>query len=472
LEADCGQGKKERRKKKKGERDKNDDSNQQVQAGRESGGVNTSTIVCGGLSVDPRRASEPNPYSSRLIRFQVKVNGREAEVLIDSGSSSNFISAEYVNQHRMRVRKLELPQQVTLADGSEYMVERAVMNAEVLWDGWKGRVTFLVLPLSGNDLILGMAWLAKHNPQINWKTGMLTAAMTGDRKSGQEGTLPAAGNKHTLSALAGSLQLRTVTNENSASKPEAVVLNLITAKEWRTAGYQGEETGIVYVKRAKLNPEEQAKHKLSNDRNQATGLRLAAIENGSHQRLEKGLNRVLAEYADVFPDDLPAGLPPRRAVDHRITILPGSTPPSRPANRTSPADSLELKKQLDELLAHGFIEPSTSPYGAPVLFVKKKDGSVRMCIDYRLLNNVTEKNKAGLPRIEELLDRLNGAKVFSKLDLRSGYHQIRVHEADVEKTAFNTRYIWPLSVHRTAIWIDQCTSHLLSLDAADLSPLH
>src|ERR1700678_1021088 len=103
-------------------------------------------------------------------------------------------------------------------------------------------------------------------------------------------------------------------------------------------------------------------------------------------------------------------------------------------------DSLELKKQLDDLIAHGFIVPSTSAFGAPVLFVKKKDGSMRMCVDYRALNKITIRDKSGLPRMDELFDRVLGAKVFSKLDLLSGYHQIRVHPDDAQKTAFNTRY--------------------------------
>ena len=151
-------------------------------------------------------------------------------------------------------------------------------------------------------------------------------------------------------------------------------------------------------------------------------------------------HRVLAPYADVFPDDLPPGLPPSREIDHRIELVPGATPPSRPTYRLSAAELTELKKQLAELSAAGFIRPSKSPFGAPILFVKKKDGSMRMCVDYRALNNVTIKNSYPLPRVDELFDRLQGAKLFSKIDLRSGYHQIRIADEDVPKTAFRTRY--------------------------------
>ncbi|CAI7854072.1 unnamed protein product, partial [Closterium sp. NIES-54] len=152
------------------------------------------------------------------------------------------------------------------------------------------------------------------------------------------------------------------------------------------------------------------------------------------------IQNLLNGYTDVFPDDLPAELPPERAIDHSIRLIPGSTPPVRPTYRMSTAELLELRRQLDDLLEKGFICPSTSPYAAPVLFTRKKEGDLRLCIDYRALNAITIKNKYPLPRVEELLDMLGEATVFSKLDLRSGYHQIRLAEDDISKTAFRTRY--------------------------------
>src|SRR4051812_36040025 len=152
------------------------------------------------------------------------------------------------------------------------------------------------------------------------------------------------------------------------------------------------------------------------------------------------VRKVLSEFSDVIADELPHRLPPRREVDHRIELLPESSPPSKPTYRMSPRELDELKKQLAELTDRGFIRPSKSPYGAPVLFVKKHDGTMRMCVDYRALNKITIKNKYPLPRIDELFDRLQGARCFSKLDLISGYHQLAIHEPDVEKTAFRTRY--------------------------------
>ena len=148
---------------------------------------------------------------------------------------------------------------------------------------------------------------------------------------------------------------------------------------------------------------------------------------------------IVRDFADVFPDDLP-GLPPPREVDFAIELEPGTRPISRVPYRMAPTEMAELKAQLEELAGKGYIRPSASPWGAPVLFVKKKDGSLRLCIDYRELNRATVKNRYPLPRIDDLMDQLQGAVVFSKIDLRSGYHQLRVRAEDVPKTAFRTRY--------------------------------
>ncbi|GJS65197.1 putative reverse transcriptase domain-containing protein [Tanacetum coccineum] len=147
----------------------------------------------------------------------------------------------------------------------------------------------------------------------------------------------------------------------------------------------------------------------------------------------------LSEHQAVFPEDL-SGLPPQRQVDIRTDLIPGATPAAKSLYRLAPSEMQELSEQLQELQDKGFIRPSHSPWGAPVFFVRKKDGSFRMCIDYRELSKLTVKNHYPLPRIGDLLDQLQGLCNFSKIDLRSGYHQLRVHEEDFPKTAFRTRY--------------------------------
>ncbi|CAI7770301.1 unnamed protein product [Closterium sp. NIES-53] len=145
------------------------------------------------------------------------------------------------------------------------------------------------------------------------------------------------------------------------------------------------------------------------------------------------------EYFEVF-QPIPDGLPPDRAVGHTIPVEPGKAPPFRPLYRLSPTEYEEAKQQIEEYLRKGWIEPSASPYGAPILFVHKKGGGLRMCVDYRALNKITIKNRYPLPRIEDLFDRLQGAQWFSALDLAQGYHQLRITEDDVPKTAFRSPF--------------------------------
>ncbi|GJT19730.1 reverse transcriptase domain-containing protein [Tanacetum coccineum] len=149
---------------------------------------------------------------------------------------------------------------------------------------------------------------------------------------------------------------------------------------------------------------------------------------------------VVREFPEVFPKDLPS-LPPVRQVEFQIDLILGTTSVARAPYRLAPSEMQELSNQLQELSYRGFIGPSTSPWGAPVLFVKKKDGSFRMCINYRELNKLTIKNRYLLPRIDDLFDQLQGSSVYSKINLRSGYHQLRVRDEDIPKTAFRTRYV-------------------------------
>ena len=133
-------------------------------------------------------------------------------------------------------------------------------------------------------------------------------------------------------------------------------------------------------------------------------------------------------------------MPPQRKVDHAIELVPGTTPIAKAPYRHSFKENVELETQLRDLLKKGYIRPSKSPWGAPVLFQKKKDGSLRLCVDHRGLNKFTIKNKYPLPIFDELVDQLSGAKMFSKIDLRTGYNQIRIKESDIEKTAFRSRF--------------------------------
>jgi hypothetical protein len=168
---------------------------------------------------------------------------------------------------------------------------------------------------------------------------------------------------------------------------------------------------------------------------------ISRIKASLHHVVERRLEdiHIVREFPDVFPNDLP-GMPPERAIEFNIELQPGTAPISKTPYKMSQEELVELKIQLKDLLDKGFIRPSSSPWGCPALFISKKDKGLRLCVDYRPLNVVTIKNKYPLPHIDILLDQLVGAQVFSKIDLCSGYHQIKICDEDIPKTAFSTRY--------------------------------
>lgn len=156
-------------------------------------------------------------------------------------------------------------------------------------------------------------------------------------------------------------------------------------------------------------------------------------------QVEGAIPKIVEEFMDVFPEEFP-GLPPDREVKFAIEVIAGTSPVSKTLYRMTPVELAKVKRQVQELLDKGLVRPSASPWEALVLLVKKKDGGLRLCVDYRELNRVTVKNKYPIPRNDDLLDQLKVAVVFSKLDLRSGYHQVKVKTVNIQKTAFRTRY--------------------------------
>lgn len=177
----------------------------------------------------------------------------------------------------------------------------------------------------------------------------------------------------------------------------------------------------------------------------ATVYALVVKESMASTPIDQTLADLLGEFNDVFPEELPRGLPPLRGIEHAIDLIPGDPLPNKPAYRCDPEASKELQRQIEELIEKGYVRGSMSPCAVPALLVPKKDRTWRMCIDSRAVNNITIKYRFPMPRLEDMLDELHGATIFSKIDLRSGYHQMRIREGDEWKTAFKTKqglYEW------------------------------
>ena len=167
---------------------------------------------------------------------------------------------------------------------------------------------------------------------------------------------------------------------------------------------------------------------------------LNVVSNNNNHVVPSAFSSMLDRYKDVFPHETPKGLPPIRGIEHQIDFIPGSSIPNRPAYRENPQESEEIQRQVDDLMSKGWIRESLSPCAVPVILVPKKDGKWRMCCDCRPINAITIRYRHPIPRLDDLLDELCGASLFSKIDLKSGYHQIRMKEGDEWKTAFKTKF--------------------------------
>ena len=350
-------------------------------------------------SLETNQLNKIGTTNKAPIILKGRLDGLEAAILVDSGSSGNFVAKSFVTTNGIKCQKLDSNEvrKVRLANGSMEDVNERV-EAMLNMGTYAERVEFTVIELQTYDVILGMPWLFEKNPDVDWNQRSVIVA---DHHTNQNHELKSA---------------------DGAEEAMTMVLSALQLK--RLLRQPGTEVALVIVR-----DDAQEMELLTMD----SDLRSVSIPNAAVKKL-------LLKFGDVFPKDLPPGLPPKRDVDHRIELEPGNVPPTKAPYRMSPKELDELKKQLSDLLEKEFIQPSKSPYGAPVLFVKKKDGSTRMCVDYRALNKITIKNKYPLPRVDELLDRLYGARYFTKIDLRSGYHQVRIAEGDIEKTAFRTRY--------------------------------
>ena len=313
-----------------------------------------------------------------VVDGTVLVSHSWAQVLFDTGASHSFISMLFASVLQLSVDTHDPPLTLSTPMGGIAEVSMICRSCCIVLGDHRLSADLFVLPMAGFDVILGMDWLSKYRATVDCYRRRVTLLT----KNGQVVDYQA---------------------KTGAVTPSPVLKACIGGRK------NLESLGMIF----------------------ALG--------GEFEANNSSYVPIVDDFQDVFPSELP-GLPPDREIEFCLDLVPGTSPISIAPYRMAPAENVELRKQLQELMEKGFIRPSTSPWGAPVLFVKKHDGSLRLCVDYRQLNRVTIKNKYPLPRIDELFDQLGGSRYFSKIDLRSGYHQLRVREEDVSKTAFRTRY--------------------------------
>ncbi|XP_031278002.1 uncharacterized protein LOC116136436 [Pistacia vera] len=332
------------------------------------------------LKVKP---AQPKAQDKSLMHVEATINGKKVQALLDTGASHNFIKDSEARRLGLKVEKSDGWLKTVNAEAKP--LGGVARNVELHLGTWSGKVSFSVAPLDDFNLVLGMEFLRQFNavPLPRYNSMCIL--------KGVPCMVP------TVSKVAPSNQLSAMQIEKGLKRKEETFLTMVHELE--------DEGGV-----------------------------------DTMEPVPGEISKVLEEYKDVMPSELPKCLPPRREVDHKTKLEPGAKPPAKAPYRMSPLELDELQRQLKELLEAGFIKPSKAPYGAPVLFQKKHDGSLRLCIDYRALNKVTIKNKYPIPLIADLFDQLGQAKYFSKLDLRSRYYQVRIAEGDEPKTACVTRY--------------------------------
>lgn len=325
------------------------------------------------------------------MRMVGKHNRRSLNVLLDSGSTHNFIDTSTATRLNCKVEKVS-PMWVKVADGGQLKCDAITRNFVWKMQGYTFVADLLLLPLSGSDAVMGVQWFATLGP-ILWDFKILTMEF---KQNGRKVKLRGATTQK-LKGI-GSDQLAKLVQTTG----DFSMMQVVSSTEG-------------------ISP------------------RLQSIQTKETQQLHLDIAAVLHQFSGIF--EASTGLPPiRDKFDHRIPLKDNTQATNIRPYRYPAGQKNIIKELVQEVQEQGLIRDSNSPFVAPVVLVKKKDGGWRMCVDYRALNKATVKDKFPIPVIEELLDELQGTTYFSKIDLKSGYHQIRMQESDIHKTAFKTHF--------------------------------
>ena len=364
-------------------------------------------------------APTPVNTSKLAMAFQGQIFGAPVRLLIDSGAKHNYLSVKLCQQLGITVDP-SVQTEVTLGSGQTIHTS-GTATVRLLIQGYKALIKFNVMPLTDAfELVLGNDWLVNHNAHLLMAEGQCVVCYK--HKTLRLNSVAAGVKSHPLLDLEG----------ETAQTPPSPEVNLMSHLQAKRVLRKQQRAFLVMVTQVSEGEEKEKSQE------QLLDERIARPACGADPSKVKAL---LLKYKHVFPKEFHyLSLPPEREVAHTIPLVPGAQPVFRPMFRYSPRELEEIQTQVKELLRLGLIEPCNSPWGAPVLFVPKKNGKLRMCVDWRLLNARTMRSAFPLSRVDDLLDKLHGTCVYSSLDLMSGYHQVRIAPEDQEKTAFRTPF--------------------------------
>jgi hypothetical protein len=356
------------------------------------------SLVMRKVLLTPEKEMENSAQRNSLFRTACKTKDRVCKVIVDSGSTDNLVSTEMVEKLELETTDHPSPYKVSwLQKGHQVNVTKQCL-VDIKIGGYNDKILCDVIPMDVCHLLLGRPWQYDRNVIHDGRMNTYT--------------LEKNGRTHMLHPI-----------EDKEVKPEVSnTVLLMSGKELLTEVKKKEDPQFFVVRKPRI-----------------------VLTSTRVDDLPEEVQGLLEEFADIVVDELPRSLPPMRSVSHHIDLIPGASFPNKAAYRLTPQENEEVKRQVQELLDKGLVRESLSPCVVPTVLSPKKDGGWRMCTDSRAINKITIRYRFPLPRMDDLMDCLSGAIFFSKIDLKSGYHQIRMREGDEWKTTFKTNeglYEW------------------------------
>ena len=388
--------------------------------------------LLGGQLKHEEESQRENIFHTRCL-----INGKVCMVIIDGGSCTNVASARLVSKLNLATKPHPRPYKLQwLSKDGEVQVRQQV-EVDVSIGKYNDKVLCDVVPMEASHLLLGRPWQfdkrANHDGYTNKISFMhqdkkivlkplSPQEVCEDQKKMREKLLQEKREKEKVSKTLESEKKRETLERKKSEQKKSETLEvresyLATKSEVKRLFRAKQSLYILFCKN-----------------------QILTTNTFDDFEVPSSVKTLLQDFQDMFPPNVPSGLPPLRGIEHQIDLIPGASLPNRPAYRSNPQETKEIQRQVDELISKGWVRDSMSPCAVPVILVPKKDGTWRMCSDCRALNNITIKYRHPIPRLDDLLDELHGACYFSKIDLKSGYNQIRIREGDEWKTAFKTKY--------------------------------